>query len=294
MQVRARTVKPRNEIKEARVFMAIVYVFMTVFVLLCVIPIIHVLALSFSSAYMRVGLIPRGFRFYSYKKVFADSGFIAAFGMSLFVAAAGTAISLVVNFFAAYALSKPDLPFRRFFTIFFIVIMLFSGGIIPNFLWFKAIGIIDTPLVLLLPMAVQFYYIMLIATYFENIPQSVEDAARIDGANKMQLLWRIIVPMSVPIIITVGLYILVGYWNNYQLALYYLPTKVKYYPLSMFILNFINGSAINDYVGDIEKANHKHNIEAALIVLSMIPIILAYPFTLKYMAKGTSVGAVKE
>lgn len=279
---------------EGRGFSIFVHIFMTVFILLCVLPFIHVIALSFSGAGYAIGLIPHGVTLYSYNVVFEDSGFFQAFGMSLMVAVVGTLLSVLVNFLAAYALSKRDLPFRKFFNCFFVIIMLFSGGIIPNFLWFKIIGLVDTPIILILPMAVQFYYIMLMTTYLENLPQSIEDAACVDGAGKLTLLWFIILPMAVPIILTVVLYTLVGYWNNYQLALYYLPTRTEYYPLSMFILNFINGSAINDYVGDIEKANHKDNIEAALIVLSVIPIIISYPFSLKYIVKGSFVGAVKE
>lgn len=289
-----KNVKVKNKIHEGKIFYIIVYTVMTLFVLICILPMIHVLALSFSSANHVVGFIPKGFKFYSYGVVFEDRGFFDALKMSLLVSFGGTIISLLVNFLAAYALSKKDLPFRKFFSIFFVIMMLFSGGIIPNFIWFKILNIVDTPMILILPMLVQFYYIMLIKTYLEDLPASVEEAALIDGANKFALLWKIILPMSIPIILTVALYIFVGYWNNYQLALYYLPTAAKYYPLAMFILNFINGSAINDMVGDINKALHKSNIEAALIILSTVPILISYPFTLKYMVKGSFSGAVKE
>lgn len=289
-----KNVKVKNKIHEGKIFYIIVYTVMTLFVLICILPMIHVLALSFSSANHVVGFIPKGFKFYSYGVVFEDRGFFDALKMSLLVSFGGTIISLLVNFLAAYALSKKDLPFRKFFSIFFVIMMLFSGGIIPNFIWFKILNLVDTPMILILPMLVQFYYIMLIKTYLEDLPASVEEAALIDGANKFALLWKIILPMSIPIILTVALYIFVGYWNNYQLALYYLPTAAKYYPLSMFILNFINGSAINDMVGDINKALHKSNIEAALIILSTVPILISYPFTLKYMVKGSFSGAVKE
>lgn len=289
-----KNVKVNNKIHEGKIFYLIIYTVMTLFVLICILPMIHILALSFSSANNVVAFIPKGFKLYSYGVVFEDKGFFNALSMSLMVSFGGTTISLLVNFLAAYALSKKDLPFRKFFSIFFVIMMLFSGGIIPNFIWFKILNIIDTPIILILPMVVQFYYIMLMKTYLEDLPASVEEAALIDGANKFALLWQIILPMSIPIILTVALYIFVGYWNNYQLALYYLPTATKYYPLSMFILNFINGSAINDMVGDINKALHKSNIEAALIILSTVPILIAYPFTLKYMVKGSFSGAVKE
>ena len=288
------SIKTKNQIKEGKGFYVIVYTVMTIFILLCILPMIHVFALSFSSANNAVSFIPKGFSFYSYGVVFGDNGFFEALKMSLLVSACGTVISLLVNFLAAYALSKKDLPFRKFFSLFFVVMMLFSGGIIPNFIWYKILNIIDTPIILILPTVVQFYYIMLIKTYLEELPASVEEAALIDGANKFALLWQIILPMSIPIILTVALYIFVGYWNNYQLALYYLPTAAKYYPLSMFILNFINGSAVNDMVGDITKALHKSNIEAALIILSTVPILISYPFTLKYMVKGSFSGSVKE
>ena len=109
----------------------------------------------------------------------------------------------------------------------------------------------------------------------------------------MDILIRIVVPMTVPAIITVMLFLIVANWNNYSRALYYLPTKHEYYPLAMFIQNYINGSAVNDYKGDLEKALHKDNIEAAMIILSMLPIVCAYPFFLRFFTKGVAVGAVK-
>ena len=274
-------------------FDIIAYGTLTLFVVLCLLPIIHVVSLSFSSAQMQAGLFPRKATMYSYKVVFANESYIKAFANSIFVTIGGTLFTGAITFFAAYPLSKANCPFRKTFMMFFIITMLFSGGVISNFLWFKQLGLLDGIFSLIIPFGVQTYYLILFKSYFEGIPDSIEEAAEIDGANKMTILIKVILPLCVPAIITVCLFLAVAYWNDYQRALYYLPTNHEAYPLAMYIQNYLNSSAINDYKEDLDKALHKDNIEAAMIILSMLPITCAYPFFTKYFAKGVAVGAVK-
>lgn len=275
------------------VYCIIIYGILGLFAILCILPIINVLSLSFSGAQQQIILLPKRATLYSYKVVFQEVAYFRALGWSVVVAGGGSLFTATIMFFAAYPLSKAVCPLRRFFVIFFVITMLFSGGIVTNFLWFRQLGLLDTPWALIIPFGVQPYYLILFKSYFENIPQAIEEAAEIDGANKMDILIRIVVPMTVPAIITVMLFLIVANWNNYSRALYYLPTKHEYYPLAMFIQNYINGSAVNDYKGDLEKALHKDNIEAAMIILSMLPIVCAYPFFLRFFTKGVAVGAVK-
>ena len=274
-------------------FDIIAYSILTLFVVLCLLPVIHVVALSFSEAQMQVGLLPKKITLYSYKVVLKNVSYIKAFANSIFVTVVGTLFTGAVTFFAAYPLSKDNCPFRKTFMLFFIITMLFSGGVISNFLWFKQLRLLDSGFALILPFGVQTYYLILFKSYFEGLPDSIEEAAEIDGASKITVLMRIVLPLCVPAIITVSLFLAVSYWNDYQRALYYLPTNHEAYPLAMFIQNYLNSSAINDYKEDLEKALHKDNIEAAMIILSMLPITCAYPFFTKYFSKGVAVGAVK-
>lgn len=269
------------------------YGILTLFVVLCLLPIINVISLSFSGAQMQIILLPKKITLYSYSVVLSNSSFLKAFANSIFVTVVGTLFTGGVTFFAAYPLSKPNCPFRKTFMMFFIITMLFSGGVISNFLWFKELGLLDSTFSLILPFGVQTYYLILFKSYFEGIPDSIEEAAEIDGASKINILIQIVLPLCVPAIITVCLFLAVAYWNDYQRALYYLPTNHEAYPLAMYIQNYLNSSAINDYKEDLEKALHKDNIEAAMIILSMLPITCAYPFFTKYFSKGVAVGAVK-
>lgn len=286
--------KVNNRINDGKGFSTLSYIVIIIFTLLCVLPIIHIIALSFSGAYKDIALIPKGLTFYSYSVTILEPGFYTSFMVSILVSLIGTFLSVITMIFAAYPLSKQDLPFGKSLMMFFIISMLFSGGIVPTFLWFKELNIIDTPIVLILPQIVQVYNMVLLKTFFDNMPVSVEEAAQIDGASNCRVLFQIVVPMSFPIIITVTLFTFVGIWNNYQLALYYLPTKTEFYPMAMYILNYINGSAIFDQFGDLEKYAHKANIQAAIIVLSILPIVSVYPFFLRYFSNGMIMGAVKE
>lgn len=286
-------VDKKNKIKENRVFMTVDYIIMGLFSLICIIPLINILALSFSSPNLSVMLLPKGFEFYSYKYVLQSVEFYRSFGVSVLITVVGTIGSVLVLALASYPLSKEHLPFRRGFMLFFIIIMLFSGGIVPNFIWYKMIGISDTVGVLILPNIVSVFNLILIKSYFEGLPESVEEAAKIDGAGNVRILFSIVLPMCVPILITVGLFTVVAFWNNYQSALYYLPTNTKLYPLAMYILNFTHSSAVDSIFADADRAAHKSNIEAAMIVISIIPIVAAYPFFLKYFTSGITLGAVK-
>lgn len=285
--------KNKNKIREGRVFMTVDYIVMTIFTLLCIIPFINILAVSFSAPYRSVMLLPKDFDLYSYGYVLKSLEFYRSFGVTVLVTVSVTIASVVVLALTAYPLSKEHFPFKREFMVFFIIIMLFSGGVIPNFIWYKILKINNTPWVLILPSIVSVFNLILIKSYFEGLPESVEEAAKIDGAGNIRILFSIVLPMSVPILITVGLFTVVACWNNYQSALYYIPTKSEWHPLALYILNFKNSSAIDSISADPVRAEHKANIEAAMIVVSILPIVVAYPFFLKYFTSGITLGAVK-
>jgi len=282
-----------RKIKENRTFNTINAILLIIFALICIIPFLNVIAKSFSSAGFTISLLPKGLTLYSYKTVLTEIAFYRAYAVSIGVTVLGTLLSVAVMFAAAYPLSKPDFPCRRGIMIFFIIVMLFSGGIVPNYLLVKTIGILDTPFALVLPSVVQVYHMILIKSYLESLPRELEESAKIDGATSLTILIKIILPLSGSMVATVCLFTGVVYWNNYFSALLYLPNNHTWYPLPMYILNLINSSGMNDILGDTKKVLHKENIQCATILLSLIPIILCYPMLLKHFTKGIMLGAVK-
>lgn len=289
--------RQKNKItsKEERIFKIVIRIVLFLFVALTVIPILNVLALSFSQHSVDVILWPVGFNLFSFKAVFQDMLFWKALGVTLSVTALGTITSVTCMALAGYALSKPYLPFRKSIMIYFIISMLFSGGMVPNYILVSSLGLTDTIFALFLPNAVQVFHMILVKNYFEGLPTALEESAKIDGASNMTVFIKIILPISIPMIVTVSLFTAVVYWNNYFSALMYISSAhTELYPLSYYIIML--DDKFNDPNAAItlgEKASYHANIKAATIIMSMLPIVIAYPFFLPFFTKGIVVGAVK-
>ena len=285
------TVKRNNKIKENRVFNFINVFMLIIISVICFIPFLNVLSVALSTAGNDVNFTPKGFTLFNFQYVFSDPGFWRAMGVSFLVVVCGTLLSVTVMFAAAYALSKPQFPLRKALMVFFIIVMIFSGGMIPNYLVVSALGLTKTPWALILPSVVQVYNLILIKSYLESLPGELEESASIDGANNLQIMFQILLPMSMPCVASVSLFTAVTLWNNYTSALLYLGTEEKWYPLSLYMLNYIQAEP--DVLSGTLENIQKSNIEAAMIVVSIIPILLVYPLVLKYFTKGVTVGAVK-
>lgn len=285
------TVKRNNKIKENRVFNTINTIMLVIISAICFLPFLNVLSVALSTAGNDINFTPKGFTWFNFTYVFSDPGFWRAMGVSFLVVVCGTALSVTVMFAAAYALSKPQFPMRKALMVFFIIVMIFSGGMVPNYLVVSALGLTKTPWALILPSVVQVYNLILIKSYLEGLPGELEESASIDGANNLQIMFQILLPMSMPCVASVSLFTAVTLWNNYTSALLYLGTEEKWYPLSLYILNYIQLPP--DTLSVAMKDIQKDNIEAAMIVVSIIPILLVYPLVLKYFTKGVTVGAVK-
>ena len=283
--------KNKKRIKENTVFNTINVILLVIISLICFMPFLNVISVALSSAGFDINFTPQGFTTFNFKYVFSDPGFWRALGVSLFVVVFGTAISVIVMFSAAYALSKPDFPFRRGIMVFFIITMIFSGGMVPNYIVVRELGLTGSPWALILPSVVQVYNLILIRSYLEGLPGELEESAGIDGANSLQIMFKVLLPVSMPCVASVSLFTAVTFWNNYTSALLYLGTEEKWYPLSLYILNYIQTSP--DVLDTSMAAIQKANIESAMIIVSIIPILLVYPFVLKYFTKGVTVGAVK-
>jgi putative aldouronate transport system permease protein len=283
--------KNKKKIKENRVFNVINVILLAIISLICFMPFLNVVSVALSGAGHDINFTPKDPTFFNFKYVFTDPGFWRALGVSLFVVVFGTLISVIVMFSAAYALSKRDFPFRKGIMVFFIITMIFSGGMVPNYIVVRELGLTGSPWALILPSVVQVYNLILIRSYLEGLPGELEESAGIDGANSLQIMFRVLLPVSMPCVASVSLFTAVTFWNNYTSALLYLGTEEKWYPLSLYILNYIQTSP--DVLDTSMAAIQKANIESAMIIVSIIPILLVYPFVLKYFTKGVTVGAVK-
>ena len=261
-------------------------------------PFLHVVAKSMSSqtavSLGEVTFIPRGIQFGTFQYVLNQAQFLNSFRNSVIIAVAGTVMGLILTVMAAYPLSKPQLKGRKFFMMCYVFIMLFSGGIIPNFLLYKTLGLLNTIWALIIPGLVSVFNILLVKTFFEQLPESVEESARMDGASNFKILFRIVLPMALPVLAAVGLFFAVHYWNSYFAAVLYI-TKPSLKPLQQFLYELISQSVTESGNIDIDRAMNSdpESIRAATIILSTLPILCLYPFLQKYFVKGITIGSVK-
>lgn len=283
--------KKRRRIKN-KGFVITDYILLVIIGLGCLLPFLNVLASSLSTANLQVNFLPKGFTWFNFKTVFTDATYFRALGVSLLVTLSGTILSVSIMFCAAYALSKQTFPLRKGIMIFFIITMIFSGGMVPAYIVMGMLGLTRTIFALIFPSVLQVYNLILMKSYVEALPKEIEESAFIDGANEVQTLLKIILPLSLPSVASVALFTAVTYWNNYTNALIYLGTEESIYPLSLYILNHINNTADPLVFTEVDK--QKANIESAMIIVNIIPILIVYPFVLKHFKKGVTVGGVKE
>ncbi|CEM62775.1 carbohydrate ABC transporter permease [Treponema phagedenis] len=273
--------------------------------LLCVIPFIFVIIISFSSpaSIQEVGysFFPTAFSLEAYRYVFeAKDVIFRAYGVSIFITITGTALGLLLNSSIAYALSRPNFRYQKFFTLVVLIPMLFNGGLISFYLIMtKFLHLKDSLLALILPSAVSSFYIMVLRTFFKTtIPESIIDSARIDGAGQFHIFFKMILPISLPALATIGLFLTFGYWNEWFNALLFIeqPTKVPLQALLMRIeqnLSFItdNMSMLGGYGKTINLPSE--TMKMAIVVLVAMPIACAYPFFQRYFISGLTIGSIK-
>jgi len=284
-----------------RVLDGILMAIMILFTASIVLPFWSMLVDSFSTkdSVLRPGLklFPRPVTVQSYRDVFA-SGIVAVGYMNTVIrAAVGTVLTLVCCFAAAYAISKPKLPFRKTVSMLLLITMFFGGGLIPTYLWFKQLGLIGSRWVLILPHVAMAYYIIIMRRFLEAIPAEMEESAFIDGASAMRILFRIMVPLSMPVIATVGLWSVVFHWNEWFDAMIY-DAKTEHTVLQLLLRRVLienqSSAMLNLEVEDEARLQRTEEaVKAATMFVSIGPVILIYPFIQKYFVKGIMVGAVK-
>ncbi|QNO18478.1 carbohydrate ABC transporter permease [Caproicibacterium amylolyticum] len=282
-----------------------IYIIIILMGLTCLLPLLNIVAISFSGSAAvtgnQVGFLPVDFTLAPYQKMLADAQFWRSFLISAARVVLQLALNMVLIVLMAYPLSKSKREFhaRGVYMKFMIFAMLFNGGMIPTYLIVKDLGLLNTIWSLILPGAVPIFNVILVMNFFAGVPKSLEEAAVIDGANPMQVLWKVYLPCSVPVLATIALFSIVGSWNDFFSGLIYI-TKVRDFPLMTYIQSLnINiadllkaGANSNTLAGAAELTNK--NLNAAKIVVSTIPLIAIYPFLQKYFVTGIVVGAVKE
>lgn len=262
-------------------------------------PFLYMVAVSLSDdVYVikgEVGLWPKGFNLRMYELVFNDAKIWTAYKNTLVYTVVGTALALVITSMGAYALSRKDMTWHKTFTMLIVFTMFFSGGMIPTFLVVRSLGIVDTLWGMVLPGAVSTWNLILMRTFFSNIPKELEESGRMDGLTDIGIFFRIVVPLSKAVFATIGLFYAVGLWNNFMLPLLYLRTP-DLFPLQVLLRNLVLAGNVGS--GDVTRIGGDNQIvedslKYATIMVSTLPILLVYPFIQKYFVQGVMIGAVK-
>jgi putative aldouronate transport system permease protein len=290
-----------KESPERMFFNCINFVVLTILTLLCIIPLINAIAISFSEkAYVSAGLVtlwPKGFSLYSYRYLLQRRAFWQAFNVSVIRLIFGTAVNLFMILLTAYPLSKDSsrLRFRTVYVWFFFITMLIGGGIIPSYLLIAKLGLRNTMLALILPGALPIFNLVLMINFFRQIPRELEEAALIDGAGYFYTLVRIYIPCSMAAIATISLFCMVNHWNSWFDGLIYI-TSSELKPLQTYLRMVVvelDLSKISMSEMEELKVLSDKGLRATQVVVSIIPILAAYPFLQRYFVKGIVLGSVK-
>jgi ABC-type glycerol-3-phosphate transport system permease component len=273
------------------------YLFLSILVFICFYPFLNVVAYSLSSNRAvlsgKVTFFPIDLQFDAYKDVLHRGQIWVSMRVTVIVTLLGTGIGLLFTIFAAYALSKKKLKGGKWISGMILFTMYFSGGIIPTFLVVKNLGMYDQLTSLYIPSAVNVFNFIVMRTFFREIPESLEEAAYIDGATDVQILLKVVLPLSLPIIATIGLFYAVYYWNDYFSALIYIQSPEKFtLQLRLRSLLFSDelGVAGTEGIGQTVMAE---SLKMTCIVVGTIPILIVYPWLQKYFVKGVMLGSVK-
>lgn len=286
-----------RESKGEKLFYAINYVLLTLIAILCIYPLIYILSASFSSSSEVIGgnviLLPKGLTLESYQRVLSNSSIWLAYGNTIFYTVAGVAVSMVLTILGTYSLSKKRLMGRRFFGFFISLTLWFQAGTIPTYLNIVNLHMLDSRWGILIPFALSAFNVIVLRTYFEGIPDALEEAARIDGASDPYILFKIYLPLAMPSLATVALFYAVSRWNGYFWAMVLLQTDSKI-PLQVVLKKMIvEIAAVSDSKVDMTQKISQETFIYATIVVSILPMVAFYPFIQKYFIKGMTVGAVK-
>lgn len=275
------------------------YLFLTLFFLLCVYPFYYLLICSLSSAgglQSGVTLLPKGFTLTNYERVLRLPGIASAALVSLLRTVVGTVITILCCSFFAYLCTKREMYFRKAVYRFLVITMYFNSGLIPWYLTMKTYHLNNSFLLYVIPSAISAYYIVLMKTFIEQIPPSLEESAKLDGASYVSIFWNVIFPLSKPIVATIAVFAAVGQWNSW-FDNYILVQSSHLQTLQIILYNYLNqASAIaqsTDMVHGVTVQLTPQSIRTTITIVVTVPILFVYPFMQRYFVKGIMLGAVK-
>ncbi|WP_339191058.1 carbohydrate ABC transporter permease [Paenibacillus sp. FSL P2-0121] len=283
---------------KGRLFDVFNYIFLMLVGCLMVFPLLHVLAKSFSSTHAinagEVKLFPVDWTLMNYQVILGDTSIWRAFMVSIFITVVGTLINLILTASLAYPLSRSEYSMRKGVLILILITMIFHAPLIPNYMVIKNLHLIDSLWVLIIPSAISAYNLFIMRSFFSALPTELIDSARMDGAGELCTMWSVILPLSKPVMATMGLFYAVSHWNSYSSALYFINTRALY-PLQLRLREIVLSNDLGQAGSLLENVNEVSpaGVQMAVIVVSVIPIIIVYPFLQKYFIKGMLIGSIK-
>ncbi|MDR1325347.1 MAG: carbohydrate ABC transporter permease [Treponema sp.] len=295
----------KNKIREGNpIATSIMYILAAFVVLITLYPMYYVLILSLSepryAITLQVYTFPKGFNLDAYKVLTLDPKIWRSFVNTVLYAVSGMLLMLITSILGAFPLTYKSLIGRKYVNTYLLITMFFSGGLIPSFLLVLRLGIYDTPLALIIPGCFSVWNIILVKSYFSTVPETLREAAKIDGANVYQILWKVYLPLSTPILAVIAVYTVVGIWNSWFNALVYLP-HVDWQPLQLYLRRMLIQAQAPTEVMSAEAARELASrqlsyaqLKYAMIIFSSLPVLFTYPFFQKYFMKGIMLGSLKE
>jgi putative aldouronate transport system permease protein len=295
--VTSRSGRRRRPTVGRRAFQVVNFLVLGGFAAICLVPFLNIIGSSFATpgelTTRPFVIVPETFSLDAYRYILSTPTIFRAMGISVFVTVVGTLVSLVLTALMAYALSKRYLKGRRVVNFLVVFTMLFSGGMIPTFIVVKELGLIDSLWSLILPVAINAFNFVIMRSFFQAIPDSLEEAARIDGCSDLGVFWRIVLPLSLASIATIGLFYAVSYWNTYQSAILYINSSEKW-PIQVLLRQIVLvASGMNGDANAVDVVPPAQSVKMAVIVVATLPMLILYPVLQKYFVKGALIGSVK-
>ncbi|MBW7457029.1 carbohydrate ABC transporter permease [Paenibacillus sepulcri] len=280
---------------EDRIVNFIVYVFLGIAALSAILPLMYVVTVSITpiSEVLKNGgfiLIPKRITFSAYGQLFTQTGIPRALAVTAFITIVGTLVNLILTALMAYPLSRKLMPGRSLFLMLILFTMLFSGGLIPTYLVVKSLGLLDSVWSMILPNAVWSFNVLIMKSFYEGMPEELFESARIDGAKELRILLQIVIPLSVPSMLTIGLFYMVGHWNEFFQAIMYVTDR-SLFPLQVIIREIL--MMTQQPLENVDNVLPTETMQMASVITASLPIIIVYPFIQKHFTKGMLLGSVK-
>ncbi|TBL78565.1 carbohydrate ABC transporter permease [Paenibacillus thalictri] len=278
-----------------RLYLGIIYALLALAAVSVIFPLMYVVSVSltpYAEVLKRGGftIIPSSITFEAYAAFLEDSRIPRAYGVTIFITVAGTLVNLLLTSLMAYPLSRKDMPYRSVLLFITVFTLLFNGGVIPTYLIVKATGLVNSLWSMIIPGAVSTFYLLIMKTFFEQLPANLDEAAKLDGAGEWKILIAVVMPLSLPIMATVGLFYAIGHWNEFFNAIMYV-SDTKKHPLQVILRGILSQKQMPET--NFEQVLPTETLQMAAVILSTLPILVVYPFIQKYFTQGALLGSVK-